>query len=90
VWSGHLTHLTRKHGKPDLLNVSPQSPAAVTRLVAGSPASVTRELTQIVRESGINYLLLVFSFGDLAPERAVRSMELFVAEVMPALRLARK
>ena len=90
VWSEHLTHLTRKHGKPDLLNVSPQSPAAVTRLVAGSPATVTGELSEIVRESGINYLLLVFSFGDLAPERAMRSMDLFVGKVMPALRLARK
>jgi len=89
VWGEHLTHLTRKHGKPDLLNVSPTSPAAVTRLVAGSPATVTRELAQIVRESGINYLLLVFSFGDLAPERAMHSMDLFVAEVMPALRLGR-
>ena len=86
VWSEHLTHLTRKHGKADLLNVNPQSPAAVTRLVAGSPKTVTRELAGIVRESGINYLLLVFSFGDLAPERAMRSMELFVAQVMPALR----
>jgi alkanesulfonate monooxygenase SsuD/methylene tetrahydromethanopterin reductase-like flavin-dependent oxidoreductase (luciferase family) len=90
VWSEHLTHLTRKHGKPDLLNVSPQSPAAVTRLVAGSAATVTKELAQIVRESGINYLLLVFSFGDLAPERAMRSMDLFVRQVMPALRLAGK
>jgi alkanesulfonate monooxygenase SsuD/methylene tetrahydromethanopterin reductase-like flavin-dependent oxidoreductase (luciferase family) len=90
VWSGHLTHLTRKHGKPDLLNVSPQSPAAVTRLVAGSPAAVTRELADIVRESGINYLLLVFSFGDLSPDRAMRSMDLFAGQVMPALRLARK
>jgi alkanesulfonate monooxygenase SsuD/methylene tetrahydromethanopterin reductase-like flavin-dependent oxidoreductase (luciferase family) len=89
VWSEHLTHLTRKHGKPDLLNVSPASPAAVTRLIAGSPATVTRELAQTVRESGINYLLLVFSFGDLAPERAMRSMDLFVAQVMPALRAGR-
>ena len=86
VWSEHLTHLTRKHGQPNLLNVNPASPAAVTRLVAGSPATVARELAQIVRESGINYLLLVFSFGDLAPERAMRSMDLFVADVMPALR----
>jgi len=90
VWSEHLTHLTRKHGKPDLLNVSPTSPAAVTRLVAGSPATVTRELAGIVREAGINYLMLVFSFGDLAPERAMVSMDLFVREVMPALRLAAK
>jgi alkanesulfonate monooxygenase SsuD/methylene tetrahydromethanopterin reductase-like flavin-dependent oxidoreductase (luciferase family) len=89
VWSEHLTHLTRKHGKPDLLNVSPTSPAAVTRLVAGSPETVKRELAQIVREAGINYLMLVFSFGDLAPERAMRSLNLFVGQVMPVLRLAR-
>jgi hypothetical protein len=30
--------------------------------------------------------MLVFSFGDLTPERAMRSMDLFVREVMPALR----
>lgn len=86
VWSDHLTHLTRKQGKPDLLNVSPGSPAAVTRLVAGSPATVTRELAEIVREARINYLLLVFSFGDLRPEQAMRSMDLFARQVMPALR----
>jgi len=40
----------------------------------------------VVRESVINYLLLVFSFGDLRPELVMRSMELFVREVMPALR----
>jgi len=85
VWSEHLTHLTRKHGRPDLLNVNPQSAAAVTRLVAGSPATVARDLAQVVREAGINYLMLVFSFGDLAPERAMRSMDLFVADVMPRL-----
>jgi alkanesulfonate monooxygenase SsuD/methylene tetrahydromethanopterin reductase-like flavin-dependent oxidoreductase (luciferase family) len=85
VWSEHLTHLTRKHGQPHLLNVSPTSAAAVTRLVAGSPATVARELAQVVRESGINHLLLVFSFGDLAPRQAMRSMGLFVAEVMPRL-----
>jgi alkanesulfonate monooxygenase SsuD/methylene tetrahydromethanopterin reductase-like flavin-dependent oxidoreductase (luciferase family) len=86
VWSDHLTHLTRKLGQPGLLNVSPTSAAAVTRLVTGSPKTVARELAEVVRESGINYLLLVFSFGDLAPERAMRSMDLFVGEVMPALR----
>jgi alkanesulfonate monooxygenase SsuD/methylene tetrahydromethanopterin reductase-like flavin-dependent oxidoreductase (luciferase family) len=86
AWSDHLTHLTRKHGRPDLLNVNPTSAAAVTRLVAGAPKTVTQELAQVVRESGINYLLLVFSFGDLQPELAMRSMDLFVREVMPVLR----
>ena len=86
VWSDHLTYLTRKRGQPDLLNVSPGSPAAVTRLITGSPQTVVGELTGVVSESGINYLMLVFSFGDLRPERAMRSMDLFVREVMPALR----
>jgi alkanesulfonate monooxygenase SsuD/methylene tetrahydromethanopterin reductase-like flavin-dependent oxidoreductase (luciferase family) len=86
VWSDHLTYLTRKHGKPDLLNVNPGSPAAVTRLVAGAPKTVAQELGEIVREARINYLLLVFSFGDLRPAQAMRSMDLFVREVMPALR----
>jgi alkanesulfonate monooxygenase SsuD/methylene tetrahydromethanopterin reductase-like flavin-dependent oxidoreductase (luciferase family) len=86
VWSDHLTYLTRKLGKPDLLNVSPGSPAAVTRLVTGAPNTVAKELAEVVRESGINYLMLVFSFGDLPPERAMHSMDLFVREVMPALR----
>jgi alkanesulfonate monooxygenase SsuD/methylene tetrahydromethanopterin reductase-like flavin-dependent oxidoreductase (luciferase family) len=86
VWSDHLSHLTRKHGKPELLNVSPGSPAAVTRLVAGAPKTVARELGEVVRESAINYLMLVFSFGDLNPDLAMRSMDLFVREVMPVLR----
>ena len=86
VWSDHLTHLTRRHGKPDLLNVSPTSPAAVARLVAGAPSTVAEQLREIVRTAGINYLLLVFSFGDMRPDRAMRSMNLFVREVMPALR----
>ena len=54
-------------------------------LVAGAPATVARELAQVVRTAGINYLLLVFSFGDLRPAEAMRSMELFAAEVMPTL-----
>jgi alkanesulfonate monooxygenase SsuD/methylene tetrahydromethanopterin reductase-like flavin-dependent oxidoreductase (luciferase family) len=88
VWAGHLTHLTRKHGKPDLLNVDPTSPSAPLRFVGGTPKSVLQQLTEIVREARINYLVLVFSFGDLAPERAMRSMQLFVREVMPGLRAA--
>jgi len=68
VWSDHLTHLTRKHGKPDLLMSALPPPAAVTRLVAGSPATVTRELSGIVLESGINYLMLVFLLRRPCPD----------------------
>jgi alkanesulfonate monooxygenase SsuD/methylene tetrahydromethanopterin reductase-like flavin-dependent oxidoreductase (luciferase family) len=86
VWAAHINHLPRKHGKPDILNVDPDSPNPVARFVGGTPAAVTQQLAEIVREARINYLLLVFSFGDLRPEQAMRSMELFVTDVMPALR----
>jgi alkanesulfonate monooxygenase SsuD/methylene tetrahydromethanopterin reductase-like flavin-dependent oxidoreductase (luciferase family) len=86
TWAGHIAHLTRKHGRPDPLNVDPTSPNAAARFVGGTPKSTTQQLTDIVVESRINYLILVFSFGDLEHERAMRSMQLFVREVMPALR----
>jgi alkanesulfonate monooxygenase SsuD/methylene tetrahydromethanopterin reductase-like flavin-dependent oxidoreductase (luciferase family) len=86
AWAEHLTHLTRKHGQPHLLNVDPASPGAVARFVGGTPRSVAQQLEEVVKEAGINYLLLIFSFGGLRPGLAMRSMDLFASEVMPALR----
>lgn len=89
AWADHIHHLTRQRGLPDVMrNMDPASPDAVQRLVAGAPNTVAEQLADIVRDSGANYLLLVFSFGDLALDRAIRSMQLFVREVMPALRPA--
>jgi hypothetical protein len=39
----------------------------------------------MLRLTGANYLLCIFSFGDIAPDHAIRSLELFAAEVMPKL-----
>ena len=39
----------------------------------------------MLRITSANYLLCVFSFGDLAPEHAMRSLELFSTEVQPRL-----
>jgi hypothetical protein len=33
----------------------------------------------------MNYLLCIFSFGSIAPEHALRSLELFSKDVMPGL-----
>ncbi|HTP97533.1 MAG TPA: LLM class flavin-dependent oxidoreductase [Burkholderiales bacterium] len=86
VWGEHLTHLTRRHGRPNMLNVDPTSPDAPMRLTAGTPRSVAQQLEDMVRTTGINYLLVVLSYGNLRAEQAMRSMQLFVREVMPALR----
>jgi alkanesulfonate monooxygenase SsuD/methylene tetrahydromethanopterin reductase-like flavin-dependent oxidoreductase (luciferase family) len=55
-------------------------------LVTGSPRTALDKLRQMLELTGANYLLCVFSFGDLAPEHALRSLELFSREVMPQLK----
>jgi hypothetical protein len=37
-----------------------------------------------LQESGINYLLCRFAFGDITREEALLSVELFAREVIPA------
>jgi alkanesulfonate monooxygenase SsuD/methylene tetrahydromethanopterin reductase-like flavin-dependent oxidoreductase (luciferase family) len=56
------------------------------RLIVGSPASALEKLQEMLRVTGANYLLCIFSFGSLPPQAALRSLELFASEVMPKLR----
>lgn len=56
--------------------------------VAGTPRHVADVLGAQIAESGANYLLGRFAFGDLRFEESARSVELFAQEVMPALREA--
>ena len=91
VWVSHINHLTNKHGRPPLLpRLDPKAKDSVTRLVVGSPRTVLDILVESVKETTINYLLLVFSFGNLKPEDAMRSLNLFSSDVMPALKQAVK
>jgi alkanesulfonate monooxygenase SsuD/methylene tetrahydromethanopterin reductase-like flavin-dependent oxidoreductase (luciferase family) len=55
------------------------------QMIAGSPGTVRAALAAQIGEAGINYPVLRFAFGDLKPEESLRSVELFAAEVMPAL-----
>ena len=50
----------------------------------------TQTLIDVVKRTDINYLLCVFSFGDMAPEHAMRSLEMFAKDVMPKVRAATK
>jgi alkanesulfonate monooxygenase SsuD/methylene tetrahydromethanopterin reductase-like flavin-dependent oxidoreductase (luciferase family) len=85
AWKGHLHYLTRKHGRPDVIPLDPFAEGSVMKLIAGTPAQVTEKLREVIKASGMNYLLCVFSFGSLPPAKAMRSLELFAAEVRPAL-----
>jgi len=85
TWKGHLHYLTRKHGRPDVIPLDPFAEGSVMRLIAGTPNQVTEKLQDVIRQSGMNYLLCVFSFGSLPPAMAMRSLELFAAQVRPRL-----
>jgi alkanesulfonate monooxygenase SsuD/methylene tetrahydromethanopterin reductase-like flavin-dependent oxidoreductase (luciferase family) len=50
--------------------------------LAGSPAAVREYMDEYVA-TGANYFVCSFQWGDLTHEQAMRSVELFAAEVMP-------
>jgi alkanesulfonate monooxygenase SsuD/methylene tetrahydromethanopterin reductase-like flavin-dependent oxidoreductase (luciferase family) len=85
-WAGRIHHLTRKLGRPDVHKTTPYDEDSAQRLIAGSPRTALEKLEQMLEATGANYLLCIFSFGDLAPEAAIGSLELFSGEVMPGLK----
>ena len=86
AWAAHIHHLTRKLGRPDVHKTTPYGEDSAQRLIAGSPRTALAKLQEMLRLTGANYLLCIFSFGDLSPEDALRSLELFSQEVRPDLR----
>jgi alkanesulfonate monooxygenase SsuD/methylene tetrahydromethanopterin reductase-like flavin-dependent oxidoreductase (luciferase family) len=54
--------------------------------ICGSPETVTRQIKEIATRAGADTFLGEFTFGALAHDQATQSLNLFIAEVMPALR----
>jgi alkanesulfonate monooxygenase SsuD/methylene tetrahydromethanopterin reductase-like flavin-dependent oxidoreductase (luciferase family) len=54
-------------------------------VIAGSPATVLKGIERHAREIGFNYLLAYLFLGNMPFEIAMRSMKLFIAEVIPAV-----
>jgi len=84
-WACHIHHLTRKLGRPDVHKNDPYAEDSAHRLVTGSPRVALDKLQEVLEVTSANYLLCVFSYGDIAPEHALRSLELFRRDVMPRL-----
>ena len=85
AWQDHIGYLGRRHqGSPNA--GQPNRIARDRGLVAGSPRIVIEQLAAEIEASTINYDLAVFAFGTLQPEHAMRSLEMFARDVMPALR----
>ncbi len=58
--------------------------AAEGKAIFGTPGEVAVEIERQIAESGINYFLCRFAFGDVTLEEASRSLEHFKARVMGA------
>ena len=52
-------------------------------LVAGRPEAAVEHIRRMAAETGIEYLTFAFGWGDLTHDEIMRSMRLFVEEVMP-------
>jgi alkanesulfonate monooxygenase SsuD/methylene tetrahydromethanopterin reductase-like flavin-dependent oxidoreductase (luciferase family) len=88
----HLNWLRVKHGVTGLttrLNVprgaSFEACVADGTVIAGSPQTVRAEIERQVKELGVNYLLTYLFLGTMSLADALRSLQLFSAEVMPHL-----
>jgi alkanesulfonate monooxygenase SsuD/methylene tetrahydromethanopterin reductase-like flavin-dependent oxidoreductase (luciferase family) len=88
-WHAHFHHLYHKHGKTAVLGDRPADFDQIKdggRGIAGSPETVIRMLKNQLTEAGANYFVGQFAFGDLTLTETLKSVDLFVGEVMPALR----
>jgi alkanesulfonate monooxygenase SsuD/methylene tetrahydromethanopterin reductase-like flavin-dependent oxidoreductase (luciferase family) len=93
VWYQSFMHLWWKYNrKPPNVNYPPEIDAQIAggTAVAGSVDTVVRMLQSQLAESGANYLVTRFAFGDLTLAESLRSLELFSRHVMPALRAGQR
>jgi len=89
VWYASFMHLWWKYNqKPPNVNYPPEIDAQITAgtAVVGSPETVLNALKPQLAETGSNYLVCRFAFGDLTLQESLRSLDLFAGHIMPALR----
>jgi alkanesulfonate monooxygenase SsuD/methylene tetrahydromethanopterin reductase-like flavin-dependent oxidoreductase (luciferase family) len=88
-WHANFHHLYVLHGRAPVFGVRAPDFDQIKdggRGVAGSPESIARMLRSQLDESGANYFVGQFAFGDLSTAEIERSIDLFVQKVMPALK----
>ena len=88
VFRRSFSYLWHLNGDPLADHLLPDDFEAVQQhgeALCGSPETVARELELQLQESGANYLVCRFAFGDLTSEEMMQSVNLFASEVMPAL-----
>jgi len=87
-WRANFFWLFKRHGSaPRVGDLYPESfdqLAALRTAVAGSPKTVRDFITAEIAATGPNYFVPWLAFGDMTVEEALRSVDLFAREVMPA------
>lgn len=90
VWHRSFYHLFRLYGGGPLHPRPPDFDALAKdgKGIAGTPKTVEAFLRSELAESGANYLVGQFAFGDLSLAESLRSVELFARHVMPPLSMS--
>ena len=73
-------------GRKPFTDASYQELVAEGYVVVGSPDTVTNRLGELQAQLGYGQLIGLFAIGDMPRERVVSNLDLFVSDVMPALR----
>jgi alkanesulfonate monooxygenase SsuD/methylene tetrahydromethanopterin reductase-like flavin-dependent oxidoreductase (luciferase family) len=87
-WYDSFTRLWRRHSARPVSASYPDNFDALMESgvgIAGAPAEVRDIVQAQIAESGCNYWICRFAFGDLTYREALRSLALFVQHVKPAL-----
>ena len=87
-WFDSFIHLSRLRGRAQTHPRPEEFEPLMERGqgIAGSPATVRKLLAAQLAETGCNYVVGQFAFGDMTLDEALHSIGLFSREVMPALR----
>ena len=87
-WRSSFRWLFARHGtEPRVIGIYPPTfdeLIALNNGVAGSPDTVRRYIKAEIAANNCNYFVPQMVFGDMTLPEALRSTELFAAEIMPA------
>jgi len=87
-WRRHMELLWAKYDVPFPLGASlPDEWDALQahgHAIAGTPAQVRDYIAEVTEASSATYFVCDFAFGSMSFDEAMRSIELFASEVMPA------
>jgi alkanesulfonate monooxygenase SsuD/methylene tetrahydromethanopterin reductase-like flavin-dependent oxidoreductase (luciferase family) len=91
-WFANFSSLWRRRKVPLPKNIAYSEDfdgiVASGQAIAGSPQAVRDAIARQAAQSGVNYVLARFAFGDLSLEESLHSADLFAKVVMPELAAA--